>query len=296
MKNRFVVLVGGLVLLCLAAYMCCFTVDYNQTAVVKTFNKADESDVLTKPGLYFKWPAPFQTVEFFGSSLHVLDAPLQNQKLKDENLLVLKCYMNWKITDPLKFLIQLNDSVKADNILKTHVQNAVSDTVGSHVIGDFFGANGQQKLIEGKALAKIQRIVKEQGYGIEISQLGFRRIELNSNVSVKVFEAMKQKSATTAEKVIAAGQSTATTTKTNADDAAERILAFAKRRAESIRSQGRKEAAALLEQFKSNPELAILLEKMATLEAALGSVKPGVSVVLPISTIVGPKIELEKKQ
>ena len=295
MKNRFVLLVGGLVLVCLAAYMCCFTVDYNQTAVVKTFNKANKSDVLTDPGLNFKWPAPFQSVEFFSSALHVLDAPLQNQKLKDENLLVLKCYVNWKIIDPLKFSIQLSDTKTANRLLETHVQKAVSDTVGSHVIGDFFGDNSKQGVIENEALAKMQDIIKEQGYGIEISHLGFRRIELNANVTIKVFETMKQKSATTAEKVISAGQSFATTTKTNADDAAERIMSFAKRRAESIRSKGREEAAELLTVFESNPKLALILEKMATLEAALQTVKPGVSVVVPINTIIGDAPTKTKK-
>ena len=289
MKNRFVLLVGGLVLFCLAAYMCCYTVDYNQTALLKTFNKADASDVKSEPGLKFKWPAPFQTVEFFSSSLHVLDTPLQNQKLKDDNLLVLKCYVNWKIIDPLKFSIQLNDASNANRLLGTHITNAVSDTVGSHVLNDFFGDKGQQEKIEQEALVLIQKIVKDQGYGIEISHLGFRRIELNGNVTIKVFEAMKQKSTTTAEAVKAAGKSTAKGIETDADNAAERILAFAKRRSESIRSKGRDEAAKLLVQFATNQEFAVILEKMETLERALDSTAPGVRIVLPISEIIGSR-------
>ncbi len=286
-KNGLFVFIGLLVLVCLGAYMCCFTVDYNQIAVVKTFNHADDSDVKREAGIYFKWPRPFQTVEFVSSSLYVLDAPLQNQKLRDENLLILKCYVNWKITDPILFSTAVTDEAHASERLRTHVAKAVSNTVGQRVITEFFGEQGKQPEIELEALKQLQSIVSEQGYGIEVVHLGFRRIELHASVTGEVFKSMKLKSETIAKRVKVKGLADAEALKTHADNAVKRVLAFAKRRAESIRSKGRREKAEKLKEFKKNPELALFLEKMETLEAALDTAVPGISVVLPINRIIG---------
>src|SRR4030042_275983 len=51
---------GALLVLILLLYMITFQVRFTEVAVVRTFGRSNPDDVITEPGLRWKWPWPIQ--------------------------------------------------------------------------------------------------------------------------------------------------------------------------------------------------------------------------------------------
>jgi membrane protease subunit HflC len=80
-----------------------------------------------------------------------------------------------------------------------------------------------------------------------------------------VFETMIASRQRLAENALQEGQAQGSAIRSEAASARERILAFAERKAQSIKSQGDREAAVQYEAFAANEEFAIFLRKIEAL-------------------------------
>ena len=103
-------------------------------------------------------------------------------------------------------------------------------------------------------------------FGVEIVEVGVKRLVLPEAVSQKVFERMKSERKAEADKFRAQGQGEATNIKSRAERDREVILVTAMAEAKKIRAEGEKEAAKYYGIFAEAPELHGFLKKLETLK------------------------------
>src|SRR5437016_1802144 len=99
---------GALLVLVLVLYMVTYQVRFTQVAVLKTFGRStppvlDEQgkvikrgDVITEPGLYWKWPWPIQQVAVFDNRLQLTTNPGEETPTRDSKPIIVTTTMAWR--------------------------------------------------------------------------------------------------------------------------------------------------------------------------------------------------------
>src|SRR5574344_2394327 len=89
-----------------------FTVDQRQHALIMQFGEVRE--VISKPGLYFKWPM-VQNVRYFDKRILTLDSAEPERFITSEkkNVLV-DSFVKWRIVDPKLYYVSVGgDEMRA---------------------------------------------------------------------------------------------------------------------------------------------------------------------------------------
>lgn len=294
MKNKLALLVGVAVLAILLVYMFTFQVRYDEVAVLTTFDAArepqldpetgqiardasgqptDPGSLITEPGLYFKAPWPIQRVYDYSTQLQLLEDRPQEIQTADGYAVIMKMYLAWRIEDPYAFFRSLQTVEEANSRLQSLLRN-LSGVVSRYDFDQLVNTDAQRlKLQEIEATAadelRSQLGQIQPGYGIRVEQVGISRIILPEATTQAVFERMRKTRERMAEEALAEGRSQAATIKSRAESAAERILAFAQSRAQSIRDEGNREAAQYFAVFRDDSDFAVFLRQMDALREML---------------------------
>jgi modulator of FtsH protease HflC len=280
MKNSFLLLVAVLLVGFLCAYMFLYQVNYDEVAVLATFEKATPDSIKREPGLYPCWPRPIQRVYTYSTRVQVFDSELEQMLTADQNTFIIRSMVAWKIVDPLLFFTSLQNTEEArkrlDGPIKSQVRTAlaqyrldqfVNTDPAKQIVSVGFGDDGSSNAVPEHVTAweAVQRTVlaglkgQLSQYGIKVVQVGLRRMVLPGDITTNVAAAMRSNRERLAAGARAQGESIAREIESSADRAKDNILAFANRRAQDIRAQGLKEAAKYYEVFNQAPELAIAL-------------------------------------
>lgn len=183
MSIKRTLLITGLVLLSvvllIVAFSTWYTVDESEQAVVITFGQAD--DIITDSGLHFKLPWPVQKVEVLSKETYSLQFGYKQTEdgvieeyddetkmiTGDENIVLTDLVVQWKITEPEKYLFNAEDPKE---ILHSATSSAIRSIIGSATI--------DEALTDGKADIELNTrdlLVSLIGkYDIGISILGVK--------------------------------------------------------------------------------------------------------------------------
>ena len=272
-RNSLIIIIGALLVVVFAFWLCAFQVRTTEVAVVATFGKPTRS--LDKPGLYFKWPPPVQRVYKFDQRIQSSDFEnkFREDLTADGFTLLTSVYVGWRITEPGVFLQKFPGGIPAvEQQLATLVSTPKSAVIGKHPLSDLVTANpGGSKFgpIEQEILAAIQTQLQTNNYGIAIEFLGFKKIGLPEPTTDKVFSRMTEERNKLVSAVQYEGESQAKIIRSDADLRASKILSAAQGVALKIQGQGQTEAAKYLGVFQQNPELASFLFRLSALEDSL---------------------------
>lgn len=268
--SRVNLVIGTLLLALFLLLLFLFQVRQTEVAVVTTFGKATRP--ITEPGLYFKWPWPVQKVTKLDKRLQTFEGKFDEALTYDSRSLLIMVFTGWRISDPALFYSRFAGGSLAeaersiDNILRT----AKNAAVGRHKFADFISVNPADLKfdeIEKEILQAVQTDAKAQG--IEIAVTRIKRIGVPESVTEKVFDRMKAERSKEVERLRAEGQEEAIKIRSAADLDRDKLLAEADAQATRIRGEGDAEAAKSFAVFQQNPDLAILILKLNSLEAAL---------------------------
>jgi membrane protease subunit HflC len=272
MKHRWSIVVGTTVVACLLVYMFTYQARYDQVAVVTTFDKASAASVQRQPGLRFKWPWPIQKVTRYSTRIQLLEHRLEQLQTRDGKSVVVQAYLAWRIDDPLRFFIELENMQAAADKLAPLLSEQVSGSLGLCNMDELVNTDpARVKLadVEARVLASLRGQLATLNWGIQAEHVGIRRLVLPAESTAKVFETMRQTRQRLAASARSSGKAQAATIKSQALSAQKRILAFAQRCAQSIRAQGDQEAAQYYAIFNQDEPLAIFLRKIETLRTIL---------------------------
>jgi modulator of FtsH protease HflC len=270
-KNSFIVLVGVILVALLLSNMFFYQVRYDQVAVRTTFDKADESSVQETPGLKWRWPWPVNKVALYSKRLQVLEDKIEELQTADGKSVIVRTYLTWRIADPLDFYITLKDPAEANRQLSSRLRE-IRGLISNYDFDELVNVDRDKiKLadIEQRATTTLDEALRQAGYGIKVESVGIHKIILPESTTQKVFDTMIASRERLAENALQEGQAQASAIRSEATSARERILAFAERKAQAIRSQGYREAAVQYENFAQNEEFAIFLRKIEALKKML---------------------------
>jgi membrane protease subunit HflC len=268
-------IIAGLVVLVLLTFAFTHQVDFNQVAVKARFGQADASSVIRAPGLKFRWPYPFESVETYDIRLRPLDIPETEIKTIDGKMVIVGAYVVWRIADPLNFYLRVPERsiAGAEKLMRPLLSQAQAAVIGQATLADFVNLDAEQKDASyGRLLTQMLDAIKPQvaGYGIDVRRLGLRRISLPKEATQQVFASMVQERNRLAARYRQEGKSKAEGIKARAEANAQQILAFANRRAKEIESAGIAASTQILKKIQQEDTgLFILLRELDALRASL---------------------------
>ncbi len=271
MKNSFLILVGLILVALLLSHMFFYQVRYDQVAVQTTFDRADEGSVQETPGLKWRWPWPINKVALYSKRLQVLEDKIEELQTADGKSVIVRTYLTWRISNPLDFYVTLKEPANANQQLSSRLRE-IRGLISEYQFDELVNVDRDRlKLgaIEQRATEALGAALRQAGYGIEVESVGIHKIILPESTTEKVFETMIAARERLAENALQEGQAQASAIRSEAASARERILAFAERKAQAIRSQGDREAAVQYENFAKNEEFAIFLRKIEALRKML---------------------------
>jgi len=281
-KNKMTVTIAVIVLIVLALNMITYQVRFNEVAVVTTQGRASEDSIIRGDdesagllgNLHFKLPPPFQTVVWYDTRLQVIESRLEEQQTLDKHDIVASVFVTWRVGNPLDFYKTLRTPKEAEKVVRDQLRDAKS-ILGTYDFADLTNTDPTKlKLAEAeKSIADQLRARMASGaaggssYGIEIESVGIRQIVLPEPVTSKVFEKMKATRNRLASSARFEGKSRATDIEAKAESDKERILSFARRRADAIRAEGDAAAAEYFKVFQQDEDFAIFLRKLEAYKA-----------------------------
>ena len=271
MKNSFTMLVGGAIFLALLAYTFLYQVRYDQVAVRTTFDKADAASVQSAPGLKWRLPWPIHKVTHYSKRLQLLEDKLEELQTADGKSVIVRTYLTWRIENPLDFYVTLKEPAEAARQLSSRLRE-IRGIISRYRLDELVNIDpARLKLttIEDEAKAALEQSLAASGYGLKVESVGIYKIVLPEATTEKIFETMIKTRERLAENALQEGQAQASAIRSEATSARDRILAFAERRAQTIRSQGDREAAKEYESFAKNEDFAIFLRKVEALKKML---------------------------
>ncbi|PHX94767.1 MAG: hypothetical protein CK546_05940 [Pedosphaera sp.] len=268
MRNPLTFVVGLVILLIFGSISFLFQVRESEVAFLTTFGKADEAVI--KPGLRFKLPWPIQKVHRFDARVHNFEGKFEEAMTLDQRNVLVLVYVGWRITEPQKFNRSFPGGVDdAKRNLESLVRSAKNAAVGTHNFSDFINTDPAKLKfdeIEKEILLQVAGTAKEK-FGLEVKSLGIKRLGFPESVTQKVFERMKEERQRLVKQFEGEGDRDATKIRSSAERERSEKLADAEAAATRSRGEAEKEAAKAYKTLEQNKELAVFLQKLASMEA-----------------------------
>jgi modulator of FtsH protease HflK len=194
--NRIYKTVGLIILgaiLVIVGFTTWYTVDESEQAVIITFGKVEEG--VTEPGLHFKLPWPIQSVETLSKETFSLQFGYEEKdgKVKefpeetkmitgDENIVLADLVVQWKITDPAKYLFNAENP---EEILYNSTSASLRSIIGSSKIDDALTSGKAE--IEADVRDLLSSLVEKYDIGISILAVKLQDVELPNDEVRKAF-------------------------------------------------------------------------------------------------------------
>jgi membrane protease subunit HflC len=253
MMNRIFPIVAGLFILIGLLSSTIFIVDQRQYAAVFAFGELKR--VVEEPGLQFKLPPPFQSVQFFERRILTIDTPDAERFITAEkkNLLV-DSFVKWRIVEPRKFFISFRgDERMAQDRLNQLVKSALNEEFTKRTVRELISEQREE------VMQNIRKKVAEEAadIGIEIVDVRLKRIDLLAEISESVFRRMEAERKRVANELRSTGSAESEKIRADAERQRDVILSRAYRDAQKIKGQGDARATALYgEAFNRDPQFA----------------------------------------
>ncbi len=258
---------------------CAFEVQETEYAVVLFFG--DPTRTITRPGLAWKLPPPFETVVRIDKRVKVLDPPAGEYLTLDKKNVLVDAFAAWEVVDPLKFLVSVMDEKTAEAQLEDIMRAEVGAALGSHDLSVLLSTNEDQVRMD-EIMAKITRRAAEKAldaYGIRVRAIRLKRLNFPEENRQAVFRRMEAERERIARKYRSEGEEEAEKVRADADREKAQLIAEAQRRAREIRGRGDAEAARIYAAAYSRDEA--FYEFLKTLEAYETFLDEEATVVLP---------------
>jgi membrane protease subunit HflC len=249
--NRLVTLfVAGFIALMLLSSTV-FVVDQRRYAIV--FALGEVREVISKPGLHFKLPPPFQNVLFLDKRILTIDTPDADRFITAEkkNILV-DAFVKWRITDPRLYYVSFSgEEARARDRMNQIVKSALNDEITKRTVREVIsGERGKvMEAIRSKVVTEAKQI------GVEIVDVRLKRVDYVEQINNSVYDRMKAERTRVANELRSTGSAESEKIRSDADRQRTVILAEAFRDAEKIKGDGDAKASQIYAQaFGKNPE------------------------------------------
>jgi membrane protease subunit HflC len=277
--NRIGFILASVLIVLMLLVSTLFIVDQKEVAVVYQFGEIRE--VVTKPGLYGKWPPPFQNVVFLDKRIQTLDSPESRPIFTAEKKsLVIDWLVKWRIVEPRQFIRNNGADMRTlEARLSPVVQAAFNEEVTKQTVRGVL-ATEREKVMQDVR----NRLAEEaRAFGIEIVDVRIKRVDFVADITEAVYRRMQSERQQVANELRSTGTADGEKIRADADRQREVIIAEAYRDAQKIKGEGDAKASAIYaEAFGRDPQFAQFYRSLEAYRATFRS-KSDVMVVDPNS-------------
>jgi membrane protease subunit HflC len=267
----FNIIVGLTLVTLLVGYMCYLQVREGTATVVTRFGEPVRS--ITEPGPYFKFPWPIEEARTFDMRKQVFNTPYTATLTRDRRNVVLLTYVVWQIEDPKLFLQSVGDVASASTKLDGMVTAAKNTLMGRYDLSALVSTDSQKirtPQIESEIVADVKDIASEK-FGINIEQVGFKRIAYEEANVTAVLAQMKAEREAEAKQLRAEGDKESRRIRDEASVKSEEILREGRLGAGKIRGEAEREAAEIYAKaHRTDPDFYRYWRSLEALKKTLG--------------------------
>ncbi len=262
---------------------CSIIVPAGEAVVVTSFG--DPVRVLTRPGLSWKLPAPFETALPVDLRLRTTSSGLQDVGTRDGLRILLQAYLVWRVPATPEDIIRFLRSVRGDpdeaaRQLRSFIGASLQVTASSFDLADLVNTDTRKLLLTDfeeklqRQLAKPLRV----NFGLAILRVGIERLTLPEATLAATVARMRSERETVAAERTAEGLREAAHIRSEAARDGRITVARAQTEAATIEATSRKIAADIqASAYNADPELYLMLRSLDTLSNVIG---PGTRLVL----------------
>ena len=216
-----------------------YRVDMRQKAIVFQFGEIVRSDDV--PGLHFKVPF-INNVQKFDARIQTMDAAPESYLTKEKKNLVVDSFVKWRISNAADYYTTLGG-------LKANAENRLAQRVND-ALRQEFGKRSVPQVISGDRV-EIMDVVREttdqetKSLGIEVVDVRLKRVDLDTTISIGVYQRMEAERSRVAKDLRARGAEAAEKIRADADRQRAIILAEARLQAQQTKGEGDAKATAI---------------------------------------------------
>ncbi|MDP7522995.1 MAG: protease modulator HflC [Arenicellales bacterium] len=216
-----------------------YYVDEREKAIVFQFGEIVRSN--DEPGFHFKTPL-INNVKYFDSRVQTMDSDPELYLTRAKKNLVVDSFVKWRITDAANYYTRLGG-------LASNARNRLAQRVNDALRREF-GNRSVQQVISGdrvEIMDVVRKTTDEEitSLGIEVLDVRLKRVDLDPDISERVYQRMEAERSRVAKDLRARGAEAAERITANADRQRAIILAEAKQKAQEIKGQGDAEATGI---------------------------------------------------
>jgi membrane protease subunit HflC len=251
-----------------------YTLDETEQAVITRFGEP-RGEAVTAPGLHFKVPLT-DTVNRFEKRWLEWSGDPNQIPTKDKKYIWVDTFARWRVADPLRFFQRMRDERTAQSRLNDIIDGETRNAIASYNLIEVVRATNRP-FEDDEALAgdlvpeaveevklgreKLTRIILERAsavvseFGVELVDVGIKRINYVDEVQVKVFERMISERRRIAERSRSEGLGRSAEIRGQKDRELKSIESEAYRKAEELKGKADAEAARIYaDAFGRDPE------------------------------------------
>lgn len=278
------------------AYGMSYQVSEYENVVVTRFDRPMEP-VTTEAGLHFKLPWPIDQVRVVDMRKRIYETPLVSNQTKDDKTVMLKTYMMWRVCDALKFIRAFGGDVEAaEKNLESSVVGLKNPVLGDYPMSALISTNGSEVKIteiEKRICDSVNEVLKEKDSGIEVLQIGIKRISLPETNMKDIVAKMRTNRGLEASKIAQKGRRDVEAITKQAEVDAQQIIAQGINEATKITQQADAEAMTITASVHQlDPEFYEFWKAMNTIQKTIG---PRTTLILKHdSSVFSPIFQMPK--
>lgn len=210
-----------------------YIIQPEQTGLLIQFGKVVKQ--VEEPGLYFK--APFiQSVKKVYTGEQIYDIEQSEVITADKKTMITDAYVTWNVDDALSY----HQTLSSMRVAESRIDVAVYNAMKNHI-----SATNQVEVVSGKdgsgAAAILSKIEGMSGYGLNISSVEMKLLDLPSSNKDAVYNRMISERQAMAAQHTAEGEQIAKNTRSRVDKETRIILSNAKTEAAKTEAAGDEE-------------------------------------------------------
>ncbi|MGE4451067.1 protease modulator HflC [Castellaniella sp.] len=277
--QRFFPALVGLVVLVAVLSSCMFVVRERDSALL--FALGEVRETITKPGLYFKFPPPFENVVYLDKRLQTIETrdPERIQTAEKKNLLI-DSFVKWRIADPRQYYVTFGaNSNAAVERLQAQIRDALNAAVNVRTVKQVVSSDRDTIMKE------IQTAVARRAkpLGVDVVDVRLRRIDFAPEISESVYRRMEAERKQEANRLRASGAADSERIRAEADRKRQEILAKAYAESQAKRGEGDATAAAIYaKSYGQDPEFYSFYKSLEAYRSAFAD-RSGTLVLSPDS-------------
>jgi len=216
-----------------------YYVDEREKAIVFQFGEIVRSN--DEPGIHFKAPL-INNVKFFDSRVQTMDSDPELYLTREKKNLVVDSFVKWRITNAADYYTRLGG-------LASNARNRLAQRVNDALRSEF-GNRSVQQVISGdrvEIMDVVRQLTNEEtaSLGIEVLDVRLKRVDLDPDISERVYQRMEAERSRVAKDLRARGAEAAERIRADADRDRAIILAEARQAAQEVKGQGDAQATSI---------------------------------------------------